>query len=332
MWLCSRVGMGRLRCDMASRPNLQPFSMKPIIGLFLSLLFCVAAVGQIPRTAPPMKGRFYIDVDDGARIFINGQLAHTAGIDTSISGEVSLAVGDRVVAQLTNNQGGKWLKLVFLSTDQRSIISFQRLNYRILNDLALVDFTVADWSKFKPVKNAEIDRNRLSIKNNAASIWGDAENTTVGSVITADMVKNYTGAPANAPGALPLVLTVEALVDGNSTLVIRPNGIQWVNGPVSKPGLLKEPTLVNGKEWMPKWSQSTQERGFDRSDVFPITLDTLDLSVELISNAKERGANAVDPSRTPIQVNKKTGQIEIVIPDPESGQRWYSIGLRGRKK
>ena len=81
-----------------------------------------------------------------------------------------------------------------------------------------------------------------------------------------------------------------------------------------------------------EWGTPGQERGFDRSDVSPITLATLELTVELASNSKERGTDVVDTSRSRIDIKKKPNEIEIVIPDPEPGQRWYKLVFRSRKR
>jgi len=75
-----------------------------------------------------------------------------------------------------------------------------------------------------------------------------------------------------------------------------------------------------------------QERGFDRTELHPLKLETLELSVELISNMKERGVVGVDNSRSKIQVRKRPNQIEVVIPDPQPGQRWYKVVFLGRKR
>jgi hypothetical protein len=54
--------------------------------------------------------------------------------------------------------------------------------------------------------------------------------------------------------------------------------------------------------------------------------------VELVSNVKDREANMVDPARTPIQVRRRPTEIDVVIPDPEPGARWYKLSVRGRMR
>jgi hypothetical protein len=233
----------------------------------LALLLLLAAhpcFGQSPRNGAPVTGRFYIDVDDGARIFINGKMVYAAGINTSISPEIALQPGDRIVAQLFDTGGGKWLKLVFVAGDQKSAISFQRTNFKIISDPTVVDFTPADWAKWtKFAKTGTKNRDRLPVKNSADEVWGEGETTAVGAIVQAEMFRPYV-APGGAQalvGAVQELMAIEGFVDGPSTLHIRKDGIYWENGQNAKPGLMKEPTYVNGKEWMPKWTNAAQERG-----------------------------------------------------------------------
>lgn len=295
-------------------------------------------MAQSPAPAAGVAGKFYVIVDDNARIFVNGQMVHSGGIGTSVSRETSLKPGDRVVAQLHESGGGKKFKLLFVSSDQKTIIPFLRLSFRVLNDFSTTDFTPADWAKMgKYAKGLQVNvKDGFPIKNNADWVWGEENDCALGSLLTVEMFKTVAtpaggGVAAKGDAAAPL-LTIESYVDGPSSLFVRRDGIYWVNGNNAKPGLGKRPTYVNGAEWMPKWGVPGQERGFDRSDVFPVSLGTLEVSVELVSNMKERDVEAVDPSRSPIKVQKRANEIEVVIPDPESGQRWYKLVLRGRKR
>ncbi len=140
---------------------------------------------------------------------------------------------------------------------------------------------------------------------------------------------------ASAVAALPSEeVVIEAWVDGPSALHVRQGSIYWVNGANAKPGkgsLLNEPTYVNGVAWMPHWKNPKADRGADRSQGFQIPLDTTDLEYELLAVTTERGGTGIE-KRTPVTAAKEGGEFVIVIPDPESGARWYKFVLRKPKK
>jgi hypothetical protein len=304
-----------------------------ITALLTILLLAATAVAQTPAATTGTVGKFYVCVDDAARIFVNGEMVHSAGVGTSASRETTLKAGDRVVAQLHESGGGKRFKLLFLSADQKTMVAFQRLAFRIISDRAVVDFTTADWAKWNKYGKAGGGRDDgFPVKTPADWVWGEDNDCAIGANITANMFKPAPLAASARADALPVVLSVESFVDGPSTLYVRRDGVYWINGNNSKPGLLREPTYINGTAWMPKWGTPGEERGFDRSDVSPITLATLDLTVELASNSTERGTDVVDTSRSRIDIKKKPNEIEIVIPDPEPGQRWYKLVFRSRKR
>ncbi len=303
--------------------------MKPL-ALFLCFITS-QLFAQAPKPSGDLMGRFYVVVDDEVRIFVNGTLVYHAGMGNSVSPEVALKPGDRVVAQLHDGGGEKRFKVLYMSSDQRSLVSFQRSNMRLITDPATVDFQTADWMKWsrQPKALPNTAKDVLPFKNSSDSVWGDKNDCIVGSLVTAEMIRPYTPPPgAAAAQQQPIVLTVEAWVDGGSTLIVKRDGISWLNGNFAKPGELREPTFVNGKAWMPKWGIPTQGRGFDRSDVFPITLEAMDLNVELAGNMEKRGLDVVDPSRSPIAVKKHPNDIEIFIPDAQGGARWYKLVFR----
>ena len=244
-------------------------------------------------------------VDDNARIFVNGEMVHNAGGGTSASRETTLKPGDRVVAQLHEAGGGKRFKLLFLSTDQKTMLAFPRHAFRIITDPEIVDFTPADWAKWNKYGKAGAAATTAS-RSSPRPIGSGVKVTIAPSVnLAAAMFKPAPLAASARADAMPSSRPVEAFVDGPSTLYVRRDGLNWTNGNNAKPGLLREPTYVNGTAWMPKWGVPGQERGFDRSNVSPLTLNTLELSVELASNSKERGTDVIDTSRSNINVKKR---------------------------
>ena len=316
-------------------------ALKPhFIALILSLFGGLFAQAQLAKPAvTAITGKFYVCVDDGAKIFHNGKLVHTAPVNFSMSAEVTIAPADRIVVLLNNDGGRRRFRMAFLSKDNLTAINFQRPDYRLINELTQVDFTEGDWAKWqKRAKEGEKEQTKgpdgFPFKSSADWVWGEADVCSLGVLVSASMIKSTSNTVGGAAtiNEMPIVLTVEAFVDGPSTLYVRKDGVMWVNGGNAKPGLNREPTYVNGKEWMPKWAVPTQERGSDRSDLFPLVLQSLDLQVSLVSNMKERGAEQIDPSRKQIEIRRRQNDFEIIIPDPEPGQRWYKIAFRSRKK
>lgn len=305
-----------------------------LIALLTTTLFLADAVfAQTPVPAATTRGKFYVCVDDDARIYLNGEMVHKAEHGTSASREITLKTSDRIVAQLHEGGGGKRFKLLFLSADQKTMVAFPRSAFRIISDPTTIDFTPADWAKWnKSGKAMGGGEDGFPIKTSADWVWGEANDCAIGTNITAVMFKPAPLAASARADAMPVVLTVEALVDGPSTLSVRRDGLNWTNGNNAKPGMRREPTFVNGTAWMPKWGNPDQERGFDRSDVSPLTLDSLELSVELVSNSKDRGTDVIDTGRSQIEVKKRANDIEVVIPDPQPGQRWYKLIFRSRKR
>jgi hypothetical protein len=158
------------------------------------------------------------------------------------------------------------------------MIAFSRLNFRIVSDKVVVDFTEADWTRWskyaKPSSGG--NDNSFPVKNSADWVWGEGKDCALGSLLTKEMFKPAPVAESLAQVAesSAAVLTVESLVDGPSTLVVRRDGLFWENGDNAKPGLLREPTYVNDVAWMPKWNVPGQERGFDRTELHPLKLET----------------------------------------------------------
>jgi hypothetical protein len=292
-----------------------------------------AAMAQFSAPATGVSGQLYASADDTAKIFHNGKEIHTATIPVSSSNEFTLKAGDRLVAQLGNNGGPRRFRMIFVSTDRRWIISFDKQNYRVL-DVSAIDFVAGDWGKMtKRARIPPAPANEIfPYRNSADWVWGDDDSCTLGTLIGVELFKPLAATAAQMRDEGRIVLTVEALVDGPSTLYVRKDGLLWVNGGNAKPGLSEEPTYVDDKPWLPKWGDPERKRGADRTDVFSITLPSLDLKVDLVSNMEKRGAEGIDTSRRPIDAKRRGNEIIILIPDPEPGARWYKIVFRDRKK
>jgi hypothetical protein len=137
---------------------------------------------------------------------------------------------------------------------------------------------------------------------------------------------------AGDKNALPTnALVVEAFIDGPSELRVKKDGIYWINGENAKPGRharANEATYVNGKAWMPVWKKHTTERGVDRSNAHAISpaVDPSKLDLKLVSVTIQRGGAGID-QRDALKVNMADQELSILIPDGQSGARWYKIAL-----
>ena len=126
---------------------------------------------------------------------------------------------------------------------------------------------------------------------------------------------------------------IEALIDGPSELRVKNGAIYWINGDNAKPGLhagAHEATYINGQAWHPVW-RNKQSRGADKSSSHEVNLDPKRVEFELLAVGGTRGATGIE-KRDPIQVNPAGDELSIVIPDSQSGARWYKFALKPKAK
>ena len=128
----------------------------------------------------------------------------------------------------------------------------------------------------------------------------------------------------------PYEITVEALVDGPSSLRFTRTGFYWRNVGNAKPGrhgAQNEPTYINGRPWMPKWRKPGNDRGDDTTEPNAWNIPSLDLQVELLAVTAERGKAGIE-NRQAIEKKRQGNEFVIQIPDPEPGSRWYKLLIR----
>ena len=144
---------------------------------------------------------------------------------------------------------------------------------------------------------------------------------------------NGHGQPSpNAP-ANPKEITVEAYIDGPSALHLTLNGIYWTNSSNAKPGrhdAHNYPTYIDGKSWKPKWGKDGDDRGNDKSDVYPLKLTSTEYELEVVGISDKKGSSQVDRRTAPAPV-RENGEFVVNITDPESGAKWYKLRLRLRR-
>lgn len=147
----------------------------------------------------------------------------------------------------------------------------------------------------------------------------------------AEKLAALTASPAGASTATTAQepITIEAYIDGNTSLHVGKNGLHWVTrGNVAKPGLHEGsnfPTYVNKKRWVPQW-QTAGSRGTDASAAYVLATAAPHLKIENIKVSKERFGRH-EEGRTPVKAFVKDDQFVVEIADPEYGARWYSFRL-----
>ena len=124
--------------------------------------------------------------------------------------------------------------------------------------------------------------------------------------------------------------TIKALIDGDTKLVITPKGIFWRNGRVKKLGKSRgnnDPTLINGKPWLPVWGKPHTTKGRDETKPFPLRIGRIsNVSVKTIAIATEKNKSGIR-RRTPITVHQSGKNWIVSIPDREPGCMWYTLRI-----
>lgn len=164
-------------------------SIRIILSL-LCLTWCCQA--QLPNKADllPIKGTFYVSVDDKCTLFVNGQSAYQAKLGQSRSPEMELKVGDRIVVQLQNDGDKRYFTFLFAASDGQSIISFKHRDFKIVPDIGVTDFSpeqFASWTKFAK----EEEKNKtyvLPVKSASEFMWGDLDTSIIAGVVTQQMI------------------------------------------------------------------------------------------------------------------------------------------------
>jgi hypothetical protein len=136
------------------------------------------------------------------------------------------------------------------------------------------------------------------------------------------------GGAADTKG--PQTFVIETLIDGPSELRVKKDGIYWINGGNAKPGRHEGqefPTYVNGKSWRPNWKESRKDRGVDRSATKSLDgIDPTKIDIKLVMVGFTRDAVGIE-KRDEIRTSRPGDELSIVIPDSQSGSRWYRFEL-----
>lgn len=161
----------------------------------LAALLCLLALpcsAQLPgvSTEPPIRGTFYVSVDDSCTIFVNGVKAYHTGIGVNRSPELEVKIGDRIVVHLQNDTDGRHFIFLFASSDGQKVVSFKHENFRIVPDIGVTDFTpdqFQQWTK-SPKEGKHNKRDGLPVKSYSEFMWGDLDKCIIAGTVTTQMV------------------------------------------------------------------------------------------------------------------------------------------------
>ncbi|MDI1314042.1 hypothetical protein [Prosthecobacter sp.] len=170
--------------------------MKHLLPLLFFVLGLQAQAQFATATAPAIKGKFFVSVDDEAVILLNGAQVHQANLNESESPEFELKAGDRILVKLKNTLGKGRFMLLFMSTDRAQMVSFTAGSFKLLPDSTVSDFTPADFAGFKKqakaVQGEFAEPYMLPFKSSSKWVWGDVDVSSIGCIVTPQMFKANT--------------------------------------------------------------------------------------------------------------------------------------------
>ena len=141
-----------------------------------------------PAKDAPVKGKFYVEVDDLAVLYLNSVKIHRANLGASQTGEIDLKPGDHLVVQLQNATAPRYFKLLFVSSDKHQMINFPNTALKILPDPEAVDFAPAPFAaSARYARQIKNNRNPFPYKNQSEYMWGEADICTLGALLTREM-------------------------------------------------------------------------------------------------------------------------------------------------
>ena len=133
---------------------------------------------------------------------------------------------------------------------------------------------------------------------------------------------------ADAKG--PKTVVIEAMIDGPSELRVKKDGIYWINGGNAKPARHEGQelsTYVNGKSWRPNWKEPRKDRGVDRSATKNVEgIDPKKIEFKLVMVGFTRDAVGIE-KRDAVRTALLGEEYSIIIPDSQTGSRWYRFEL-----
>lgn len=128
------------------------------------------------------------------------------------------------------------------------------------------------------------------------------------------------------------VITIEALIDGRSHLILRKNTAQWHHLDFAAPGrheFVNVPTLINGKEWFPIWPDVPDAENRDcncYSNVFKGVKPVVHWNKPPVEINVLEGRGSVSIVEYPSKANKQALIIEF-DDNPYGGPAAYQVEI-----
>jgi hypothetical protein len=166
---------------------LKTSSMRVALFFLVTVIAMTAAHAQLPSAPKAYKGCFFVNVNDGVTLFLNGKEVFNFGVGTHQSPDLEIREGDRIVARLRDQGGGCDFILAFRTGDEKSVASFKASDFKVAPNNTLTDFTVEefkDWKKHARKIKTTIE---LPVKNYSHDVWGYTMDCTLGSVVVPEM-------------------------------------------------------------------------------------------------------------------------------------------------
>jgi hypothetical protein len=128
-------------------------------------------------------------------------------------------------------------------------------------------------------------------------------------------------------------ITVRALIDGRSQLILKANTAQWRHFDNAAPGLhggRNEPTIINSVKWFPQWEDSDMDPEVRvtkaMSDVFDKVDPALPAAAMTVTMTKVHCRDSASVVQQPEAGNQFTTVIEL-NDDQSPGSDWYEVKL-----
>jgi hypothetical protein len=138
--------------------------------------------------------------------------------------------------------------------------------------------------------------------------------------------------------ASEFTITVRALIDGRSQLILKGKTAQWRHFDNAAPGLhggRNEPTIINGAKWFPQWEDSDLDPEVRvkkaASDVFDQMDPALPAVAMTVTMTKVHCRDLASIVQQPEAANDFTTIIEL-NDDQSPGPDWYEVKLVFRTK
>ena len=140
-----------------------------------------------------------------------------------------------------------------------------------------------------------------------------------------------TTAPTTAPSEM--TITVRALIDGRSQLILKGKTAQWRHFDNAAPGMhggRNEPTIINGTKWFPQWEDSDLDPEVRVSKAVSNVFDGIEPALPpaamTVTMTKIHCRDLASIVQQPAAKNDFTTIIEF-NDDQSAGSDWYEVKL-----